>query len=188
MIRLVSLAGMVLALLVPAAFAQDLPRPRPVRVDCHANDLHYVIGVPAVGGGTSYRVGNFTSIDQVMPCTAEAPYTREFSPSNGSALKFEAIADDLLVLTESTGPEFFLQIYDLALPEPILRVDAHDVEPSELGIHYYEASEPATPATCSRYADLTAGGMSAVVAVERFFRFDRAEVEPGKGSRCYQTP
>lgn len=188
MIRLVSLAGLVLALSVPVAFAQDLPRPRPIRVDCHANDRHYVIGVPAAGGGTAYRVGDFASADQLMPCTADAPYTREFAPANGSEFKFEALADDLLVLTESTGPELFLEVYDLALPEPILKVDAYDIEPSKLGIHYYQVSEPATPTSCSRYADLTAGGMSAVVAVERFFRFDGADVEPGKGSRCYQAP
>lgn len=176
----------LLALCAPAAFAQATARDQ--ALECHANDLHYVIGVPAADGGTNYRVGDFTAPDGVNPCSMDAPFTREFIAEDGNQLSFQAIADDLLVLTESTGPEYFLEIYDLAQPEPILKVDAHDVEPSELGIHYYETSEPATPATCSRYAELTAGGMGAIVGVDRFFPFATAKVEPGKGSRCYQTP
>jgi hypothetical protein len=169
-----------------SAHAQEIAPAQ--QLECHANDLHYVIGIPAPDGGTSYRVGDFTAPDQANPCSRDAPFTREFTAEDGNQLYFQAISDDLLVLTESTGPQYFLEVYNLERPDPILKADAQDVEISELGVHYYAPAGLATPQTCPRYDELTAGGMSAVIGEERFFAFTTASVEPGKDARYYQTP
>jgi hypothetical protein len=184
MIRPLIVAAL-LALCVPAAFAQETTPDQPL--ECHDDGLHYVIGIPAAGGGTSYRVGDFTAPNQVNPCSMDAPFTREFIAEDGNQLYFQAISDDLLVLTESTGPQYFLVVYNLE-PGPILRADAQDVEISELGVHYYAPAGPATPQTCPRYDELTAGGMGAIIGEERFYAFTTASIVPGKGTRCYQTP
>jgi hypothetical protein len=186
MIRPIAVAALLLALYAPGALAQDIAPDQDL--ECHANDLHYIIGVPMIDGTMTYRVGDFTAPDQAKPCTIDAPFTRAFTTERGHLLSFLAIADDLLVLTESTGPEYFLEVYDLARPAPILKVDAQDVETSELGVHYYEPAGPATPQTCPRYDALTAGGTGAIIGEERFFPFSTGEVVPGKGTRCYQTP
>ncbi|MDB5587594.1 MAG: hypothetical protein JWP26_2564 [Devosia sp.] len=185
MIRPIIIATL-LALCATAAFAQEAAPDH--TLECHDNGLHYVIGIPAADGGTSYRVGDFTGPDQTNPCSMDAPFTREFIAEDGNQLYFQAISDDLLVLAESTGPQYFLEVYNLEPSGPILKADAQDVEISEFGIHYYAPAGPATPQTCPRYDELTAGGMGAIIGEERFYAFTTASVEPGKGTRCYQTP
>jgi len=185
MIRPLIVAAL-LVFCVPAAFAEETAPDQ--ALECHDNGLHYVIGVPAAdGSGMSYRVGSFTRPDQVNPCSLDAPYGREFTADDGNRLTFLSLSDDLLMLTESTGPEYFLEVYNLE-PEPILKVGALDVENSELGVHYYEPVGAATPQTCPRYDELTAGGMGAIIGEERFFPFSTGQVVPGKGTRCYQAP
>jgi len=171
----------VLAGLAGPALAQE-------DATCHVNARYHVSAVSNTESvGTVFTITEKKSRGAALPCPVAAEDADRVVGDGDTAYWFEALAEDYLVLTESTGPEGSVVVVELATGDKVLDVPAYYEFTNPDGVTYWERQEEGTRDNCPQFDEYDANGMGKVISHETVFDFATGTAKPTGQTRCDAT-